>query len=57
MGLVYLPIHEHHKKPTMHVGKYTVRPMDRQGRIDSCSANKNMSSQKKQQRVLLGIFV
>ena len=24
---VYLPIHENHKKSTIHVGKYTVRPM------------------------------
>ena len=30
MGLVYLPIHENHKKSTIHVGKYT-SPMDGMG--------------------------
>ena len=49
MGLtyVYIYIFTYMKttKPTIHVGKYT-SPMDRQGRIDSRSANKNMSSQK-----------
>ena len=55
VDVVNLQVHLPRKpqKPTIHVGNYT-SPMDRQGRIDSRSANKNMSSQKNTNVCCLG---